>query len=73
MVSLAAKKLLYLIRFYLFPFVFISIALGDGSKNTVVIYIKECSASFPLTILWFLDLPRSLIHLGFNFLCGVRE
>ena len=44
-VSFAVQKLLSLIRSHLFIFVFISIALGDGSKKDIaVIYIKECSA-----------------------------
>ena len=45
MVSFAVQKLLRLIRFHLFIFVFISITLGDESKkNIAVIYVKQCSA-----------------------------
>ena len=41
---LLGKKLLHLIGSHLFIFAFISIALGDGSKNIAAVYIKECSA-----------------------------
>ena len=45
MVSFAMQRLLSLIRFHLFIFVFISITLGDGSKKDIaVIYVKEYSA-----------------------------
>ena len=45
MFSFALWKILILIRFYLFIFVFISFALGDSSlKNITAIYIKICAA-----------------------------
>ena len=44
MVSFNVQKLLNLIRSLLFIFVFISIILGEGSKNIAAFYVKECSA-----------------------------
>ena len=41
MVSFAVQKLLSLIRFHLFIFAFISIALGDRSKKTLVRFMSE--------------------------------
>ena len=43
-VSFAVQKLLSLIRFCLFIFVFISITLGDGLKWILLRFISECSA-----------------------------
>jgi len=51
MVSFVVQKLLSLIRSHLFIFVFIFITLGSGSKRYFMIYVKEYSASFPLSIL----------------------
>ena len=44
MVSFAVQKLLSLIRFRLFIFVFVSFACGDRPKNIAMTYVKECSA-----------------------------
>ena len=45
MVSFAVPKLVSLIRSHLFAFGFISIALGDWPKLTLVlIYVRECFA-----------------------------
>ena len=45
MVSFAIQKLLSLIRSHLFIFVFIFITLGGRPrKDSIVIYVKECSA-----------------------------
>ena len=44
MVSFSVQNLLSLISSHLFIFAFISITLEDGSKNSSVIYVKECSA-----------------------------
>ena len=44
MVFFAVQKLLNLIRSHLFISAFVSITLGDRSKNTAGIYVKECSA-----------------------------
>ena len=45
MVSFAVPKLISLIRSHLFAFGFISIALGDWPKKTLVlIYVRECFA-----------------------------
>ena len=41
MVSLAMQKLLSLIRTHLFIFVFISITLGDRSKNTMLLFMSK--------------------------------
>ena len=43
MVSFVLKKLLSLIRFHLFIFVFISIILGDKSKKILLKFMSECS------------------------------
>ena len=43
-VSIAVQKLLTLIRFKLFTFVLISIALGGGSIDLAAVYVEECSA-----------------------------
>ena len=42
-VSFDVQKLLNLIRSHLFISAFVSITLGDRSKNIAVIYVKECS------------------------------
>ena len=42
MVSFAVQKLLSLIRFYLFTFVFISITLEGGSWRILLEFISEC-------------------------------
>ena len=42
--SFAMQKLLSLISSHLFIFAFISITLGDESKNVAAVYIKKCSA-----------------------------
>ena len=44
MVSFAVQKLVGLIWFHLFIFVFISIALGDWPKKTLVQFMSECFA-----------------------------
>ena len=75
MVSFAVQKLLSLIRSHLYIFVFISITLGDGSKNNIAaIYVKECfayvsSRNFGVSSLTF----RTLIHFESISLHGVRE
>ena len=46
-VSFAAQKLLRLIRFHLFTFVFISVTLGSGLwviEDLALTYVTECSA-----------------------------
>ena len=43
-VYFALQKPLRLLRSCLFIFAFISFTLGDESKNTTTVYVKECSA-----------------------------
>ena len=75
MVSFAVQKLLYLIRSYLFIFAFISFALRDRSKKTLLRFMPKSvlpmfsSRSFIVSSLTF----RSLIHFEFIFVYGVRE
>ena len=73
-VSFAVQKLLSLIRYHLFIFVLSSVTRGDRfKKNIAATYIKEhlpmlSSKSFIVSSLTF----RSLIHLEFIFVYGVR-
>ena len=75
MVSFAVQKLLSLIRSRLFTFVFIFIILGSGSKKILLLFMSKSvfpiflSKSFIVSSLTF----RSLIHLEFIFVYGVRE
>ena len=70
MVSFAVQKLLSLIRYHLFIFVFIFITLGSESKQILLWFMSESvlpmfsSKSFIVSGLTF----RSLIHLGFIFM-----
>ena len=74
MVSFAVQNLI-LIRSHLFIFVFISIALGDESKNILQQFMSKgvlpmfSSRSFIVSGFIF----RSLIHFEFIFVYGVRE
>jgi len=74
-VSFAVQKLLSLIRSHLFIFVFIVISLGGGSEKILPWFTSESvqpmfsSKRFIPSRLIF----RHLIHLGFIFLCGVKE
>ena len=68
MVSLAAQKLLNLIRSHLFIFVFIFITPGSGSEKILLRFMSECfayvsSKSFIVSSFIF----RSLIHFEFIF------
>ena len=73
MVSFAVQKLVSLIRSHLFIFIFISIALGDWPKKTLVRFMSEnglpmfSSRSFMVSCLMF----KSLSHLSL-FLCMMR-
>ena len=58
---------------HLFVFVFIFIILGGGSKKIAVIYVKEHSVCFPLTVLVSGLTFRSLIHFKFTIVCSIRE
>ena len=74
-VSFALQKLLQFIRSHLFIFVFISIALGGGSKKILLWFMSESvfpvlsSKSFIVSGLTF----RFLIHFEFNFVYGVLQ
>ena len=74
MVSFAVQKLLSLIRSHLFIFYFIFISLGGGSKKILLWFMSKSvfrmfsSKSFIVSGLTF----RSLIHLEFIFVYGVR-
>ena len=73
MVSFAVQKLVNLIRFHLFIFVFIS--LGDGPEKRLVRFMSEnvlpvfSSRSFMVSCLTF----KSLSHFEFIFVCGVSH
>ena len=75
MVSFAVQKLLSLIKSHLLIFVFISITLGDKSKNILLQFMSKSvlpmfsSYSFIVSSLTF----RSLIHFEFIFVSGVKE
>ena len=74
MVSFVVQNLLSLIRFHLFITAFISIALGDWPKKTLVQFIPEnvlpmfSSRSFMVSCL----ILKSLSHFEFIFVYGVR-
>ena len=75
MVSFAVQKLLCLIMFHLFIFVFILITLEGGSKKILLWFTSKSvlplfsSKSFIVSGLTF----RSLIYFDFIFVYGVRE
>ena len=72
--SFALRKLVHFISSYLFIFVFISIALGDGPKKTFVWFMSEnvlpmfSSRSFMVPCLIF----KSLRHFEFILVCSMR-
>ena len=73
-VSSVVQKLLSLVRSHLFIFAFISFALGDGSKKTLLRFMSEnvlhmFSCSFMVSYFIF----RPLNHFEFIFVCGVSE
>ena len=74
MVSFDVQKLVSLIRFHLFIFVFLSVALGDWLKKTLVWFMSEevlpmlSSRSFMVSCLMF----KSLNYLEFILVHGVR-
>ena len=75
MVSFAVQKLISLIRSYLFSFGFISFALGDWPKKTLVQFMSEkvlplfSSTSFMMSGLMF----KSLSHFEFIFVSGCER
>ena len=75
MVSFAVQELLSLIKSHLFIFVFISVTLGGGSKKILLWFMSKSvfpiysSKSFIVSGRTF----KSLIHLEFIFVYGVRE
>uniref|UniRef100_A0A8W4FIX6 Uncharacterized protein n=1 Tax=Sus scrofa TaxID=9823 RepID=A0A8W4FIX6_PIG len=74
-ISFAAQKLLRLIKFHLFIFLFIVITLRGGSEKMLLSFMSErvwpmfSSKSFIVSGL----ISRSLIHLEFISVYGVRE
>ena len=74
-VSFAVQKLLSLIQFHFFTFVFISITLGGGSQKIFLLFMSSSvlpmfsSNNFILSGLTV----RSLIHFEFIFVCSVRK
>ena len=75
MVSFAMQMLSSLIRLHLFIFVFISITLGDGSKNILLWFMSKSiwCPSFPLSFIASSLTFRSLIHFELIFVYDVRE
>ena len=69
------QKLLNLIRSHLFIFVFTVIALGGGSEKMLLLFMSESVwpvfSSRSLIVSGLIS--RSLIHLEFIFVYGVRE
>ena len=73
-VSFAVQKLLCLIRFHFFTFVFICYSRGWVIEDLAFIYVIECSAYVFLEEFYSPGLTfRSLIHFEFMFVCGVRK
>ena len=73
-VSFAVQKLLSLIRSHLFIFVFIVITLRGVSEKMLLSFMSECLAYLSSRSLIVSGLiSRSLIHLEFIFVYGVRE
>uniref|UniRef100_A0A8D0PBU9 Uncharacterized protein n=1 Tax=Sus scrofa TaxID=9823 RepID=A0A8D0PBU9_PIG len=70
-VLFAVKKLLNLIRFHLFIFVFIDITLGGGSEKIMSESVQPMFS--PKSLILSSLRCRSLIHFEFVFVCGVRE
>ena len=75
MVSFQVQKLISLVMSHLFTFSFISIALGERPKKTLVQFMSEnvlpmfSSRSFMVSCLVF----KSLSHFEFVFVYGLRE
>ena len=75
MISLAVQKYFTLIRSHLFIIAFVSITLGYGSKKTLILFMSKRALpmlSFMSYIVSSLTY-RSVIHLEFIFVYGVRE
>ena len=74
-VSFAGQQLFSLVKSHLFIFVFIVITLRGCSEKMLLLFMSESvwpmfsSKSFMVSGL----ISRSLIHLEFTFVCGVRE
>ena len=77
-VSFAENELVNLIRSHLFIFAFVSIALGDWPKKTLVWFMDLCQRTFCLCfllgVLWYhaLYLFKPLNHFEFIFVYGGR-
>ena len=74
-VTLATQKLLSLIRSHLFIFASICISLGGGSKKILVWFMSESGLPLFSSRSFIESGPifRSLIHVEFIFVHGVRE
>ena len=73
-VSFAVQKLLSLIKSHLFIFVFIIITLRGGSEKMLSFMSESVWPMFSSRSLIVSGLrSRSLIHLEYIFVCGVRE
>ena len=74
MVSFAVQKLLSLIRFHLFIFAFISIALGDRSKKVLVWLCQRMFCLYSLLEVFTVSclVFKSLSHFEFIFVYSVR-
>ena len=75
LVSISVQKLLSLIRFHLFTFVFISITLGGWViEDLALIYVIKCSACFFSESFIVCGLTfRFLIHFEFIFVYGIKK
>ena len=75
LISFAMQKLISLIMSHLFIFVFISIALGDWPKKTLVRFMSQ--NVLPFVSSWsFMEsclICKSLSHFAFTFLYDVRK
>ena len=75
MVSFAVQKLLNLIRSHLFVFTFISFALGDQSKKTLLRFMSENMLSMFSCRSFMVShfIVRFLNAFEFIFVCSLRE
>ena len=70
-VSFAVQKLLSLIKYHLFIFVFIVITLRRGSQKMLLSFMSE--SVWPVFSSKSFIVPRCFIHFEFLFVYGVRE
>ena len=72
MIFFVEQRLVSLIRFHLFSFAFISIALEHWPKKTLVQFMSECFACVLLKEFYAVMSYISLSHLKFIFVYGER-